>query len=529
MICKSVREGSQVKQKTIKYVGMAHNDAEFEALQKAAKAEIYRLEREESQTVTKPSVNEDMCDNAYLCNVREVARLSTGIYDVFGMAFDRLNLHSLFTKIRYEQLKAVVLARIAKPSSKLQASQLLQKQFQKELSVDQIYQLMNIVASKEPEIKSCIFNATTHQLQKQEIALLFFDVTTLYCESQMADELRGFGYSKDHKANEVQVVLALATTSEGLPVGYSLFPGNTAEITTLIKSLEEWRKTFAIKNVTVVGDRGMMSEKNLAEMEKMQIKYIVAAKLKSFSSTLQNKILERNNEVKTSVEKDALLVQEHKLGTRRLVVSYSEKRADKDRKDRERLIKKIRSKLGVKGKAKTEKLITNKGYQKFVTSEKSGEVTLNLKKIEEEAKWDGLHGVITNDPEMSQKELLTLYRRQWIVEDSFRINKHTLSMRPIYHFKPHRIKAHISVCYLAFTLTRYVQLQVKSFWEGSGMSVDKIRDELNTVQSSILEEKNTGKRYKAPSKISKEAECIYKAMGISLQRYPKRLLSKNTM
>ena len=126
---------------------------------------------------------------------------------------------------------------------------------------------MDAVLEYETEIKTKIFEFSKSLCPNQELDLLFFDVTTLHFESQKADDLRNLGYSKAHKIGEVQVVLALATTSTGLPVGYTLFSGNTAEVDTLLVCLEEWKKTFKIRNVTVIADRAMMSEDNLKKRQ----------------------------------------------------------------------------------------------------------------------------------------------------------------------------------------------------------------------------------------------------------------------
>ncbi len=203
-------------------------------------------------------------------------------------------------------------------------------------------------------------------------------------------------------------------------------------------------------------------------------------------------------------------------------MSFSESRAKKDRVDRERLIKKLKVKLGKKNEANPKKLITNKGYLKFINDKQEGNITLNEDKIAEEALWDGLHGVITSKKNTSTKEILSQYRRLWVIEESFKINKSSLEMRPIYHFKPNRVKAHILICYLAFALSKYAIHQVSAFID-DGISLERMREALLDVQASIMEDELTGKRYKLPSSMSKEAKQIYKSFGISRIRYPQKV------
>ena len=141
-----------------------------------------------------------------------------------------------------------------------------------------------------------------------------------------------------------------------------------------------------------------------------------------------------------------------------------------------------------------------------------GGYIMNEEKIEEDRRWDGLHGVITNDKKSTALDLLTRYRRLWVIEESFRINKHTLSMRPIYHFTPNRIKAHVLICYLAFAITRYAQQKINIFDET--ISIEKMRASLSEIEATIFEDKTTGHFYKVPSAIGKEGAMIYRAMGI---------------
>ena len=531
-ICQSVRDGKKVIQKTIKYYGVAYSEEQRAIFMDQAKKEIARLKTPlaKAEKITySEKVQIDACEGALLGHMVERFRITEGFHAIFGPIFDELNLGPLFTKIRYNQLRDVVIARIAQPSSKLHTAELLTKRFFRPLSENQIYRLMDEVIGLEDAIKLKVFEATNKLTLKQTADLLLFDVTTLYFESQKSDELREFGYSKDHKIGETQVVLALATTTTGAPIGYHLFKGNTAEVSTLLVCLENWKTLFDIKDVIVVADRSMMSEDNLKAMEdaKLKFTYVVAAKLKKMPKKLREAILERKEESQVQFGEETVSVQEHDHEGRRLIVQYSEKRAQKDAKDRERLIEKIRKKLDKSNKTSTRKLVTNNGYLKYLDEEKKGQAVLNEKKIEEESRWDGLHGVITNDKESKALDLLTRYRRLWVIEESFRINKHTLSMRPIYHFTAGRIKAHILICYLAFALTRYAQQKINIF--DDSISIEKIRNSLAAIEVSILEDKTTGLFYKVPSRIEKEAAIIYRAMGVKNPQGPSRYTLKQKM
>ena len=146
------------------------------------------------------------------------------------------------------------------------------------------------------------------------------------------------------------------------------------------------------------------------------------------------------------------------------------------------------------------------------------QLRIDQKKIAQASQWDGLHGVITNLPDMPQAEVLTHYRGLWQVEESFRITKHDVKVRPIDHWTPSRIRAHIAIAFMAFTCVRHLLYRVKLPYQA--LSPVVIRNALLQVQHSILEHQSTHKRYVIPSQISPEAKKIYDLMGLSASTVP---------
>jgi transposase len=347
------------------------------------------------------------------------------------------------------------------------------------------------------------------------VNVLFFDVTTLYFESEQEGDLCRFGFSKDQKTHLTQVVLALATNEEGLPVGYKLFPGNTAETSTLLQAIAEWRQTLHIEQITIVADRAMMNEPNIQLLESSNLKYVIAAKLKLLPKNLRETILARAHEKVFHNEEDTLAIQEHSYKGRRLIISHSAKRARKDAKDRQQILTKLKTKLGKKGS--TKKLITNRGYLAVITEQGTNKVMIDEKKVTAAARWDGLHGIITNMTELTHQEALALYRRLWIIEESFRINKHTLEMRPIYHRVSRRIKAHILMSYISFAACRYVQKRIAMQYKQ--LSIDQIRSILIDVQYSVLKQEETQYAYRLPSKMPMEARRIYAIFNLKRSKH----------
>jgi len=535
-ICESVRQGPTVKQVIVRHVGVAHNEKELEDLKRLGRTLILQIQEErqgpflfspeemlaiEGSAVTvntvnstpSPSLKEEPNKDSIMVDLNDLSeqkRIIEGFHDIFGTLFNNFGFNKVLTKKKSDVLKEVVLARIASPSSKRASQEVLAADFGVDISLDRIYRMMDSLIEKQEEFQKQIFLAT-QSMCFEKVNMTFFDVTTLYFESTEEDELRAFGYSKDQKFHSVQVVIALATTQDGLPIGYKTFPGNTAEVSTLLKCLDEWKAKLPIGDITIVADRAMMSEANLQSLEENNIKYVIAAKLKKLPKTVREEIFIAKKE-EIEFEQESYSLHEHTLpGNRRLIVTYNEKRARKDCRDREKLLEKIEKKIG-SGK-NMKQLISNKGYQKYLKAEGSGQIFLDEEKLKKEEEWDGLHGLITNDHNSSALELLQCYRRLWVIEESFRIQKTDLSIRPIYHFKPERIEAHILLCYLAFSLIRYAERRVEL--QKEKISIQEMRRHLWRTQVSILKDHKTGAMYRMPSKPDQVARKIYQTFGLT--------------
>jgi len=477
-------------------------------------------------------------------DIEEESRVIDGVHEVAGHLYDELQYNTLLPNKRYSNiLKDLVLCRISNPSSKNASSKILRRYYMKDHDLDAIYRTMDHVFSKIDDIQKATFTAT-NSLFSGALEVVLFDVTTLHFESTVKDDLRKFGYSKNFRFNTTQVVLALATNSDGLPIGYELFEGNKAEVKTLIETIANWKSKFAIGNVCFIGDRAMFSEDNLVQLEALGYNYIVAAKLRSLPSVMQDKIMQEDkyiehttseNIVKTAAftyqPEDIRLLEENKANkakitkyqksieqykNRKFVVSHSAKRARKDAKQRQILLDKIEKQLDQT--SNSAKLISNSAIKKFTSNEGKSQSYIDQSKIDLDAKWDGFHGVITNIKETTDggsttnEYIINQYKRLVKIEDCFRVNKTTLKMRPIYHFKPERIQAHIAVCYMAFSVLRQLEYRIKL---QKKLSPALIIEELNSVQSSIFVHKVTKDRYRIPGNFSHEARKIYQAIGVT--------------
>lgn len=543
-VVESSRVGDKVSQRIVRYIGIALDEAE-EAKLRAMAQEF--IERELAQRLNAHSLfavdavrrspgrpKRQTLDavaapaEVRLCDLVEVARRVEGPHEVLGHLFDYLHFDRVLDGRGAAMLRDLVIARVMAPASKRGSAAELEAHYGRSYSLDSLYRLMDSLHERLDALKAIVLEATAG-LVGAAVQMMLFDVTTLYFESVAADELRAFGYSKDQKYHCTQVVLALATDEDGLPIGYELFAGNTAEVNTLIACMQRWQMSLKIDKVSFVADRALCSRANLAALEQAPWPYVVAMPLRRSLKDIEQRMV-LNTALAAPIEVDGELVwtREFDWQGRRLIVSYSSRRAHKDRADRQALIQRLQAKLGKPSapridkrtgeikprKANAARLITNSGYLRYVEQADSGGVfVLDDDKVCTDAAWDGLHAIVTNDRATSAAELLARYRRLWVIEESFRTLKHSLAVRPIYHFKPERIQAHIGLCYLAFALTRHAQQRIKLAQQA--MSVERIRAALHGVQASILEHKRTHAKYRLPSVFGHDAARIYKAFGLT--------------
>jgi transposase len=534
-IVESTRVGDKIRQKIVRYVGIAMDDQEEAKLKDLAVTIIEKLLAERYETApqkdmfTPPTLEElkthfsqktgrrpqkrleDILPPSQvpLDQVVEEARVVEGVHEIAGAVYEQLGYANLLRTPRARQaLQDLVLARLVYPCSKYKTQKILERQFKQPHALNSLYRVMDKVYTQIDTIKQRTF-LSTQSLFPRGVDLMLFDVTTLYFESTEVDDLRKYGYSKDHRFNTTQVVLALATNGDGLPVGYELFEGNKAEVKTLFASIDAWKKLFNIDNVCFVGDRAMFSKENVALLEERKYHYVIAAKLRALPKELQKEVLDITHYQSMTTGDASSRIAEFTYQGQRLIVSYKKTRADKDASDRARILNKITKVIGAQGD--TEKLISNHGVKKYTSTNEAAQTTLDTDKIAADAQWDGLHGIITNIQEAAPLDLLKKYARLWVIEESFRINKHTLQMRPIFHWKPERIKAHIAICYMTFSVLRHLEYRVSLTQK---LSVQTILDELNQVQASIYIHKKTKDRYRVPGVFSNEARKIYKALSL---------------
>jgi transposase len=547
-LVESVRQGKSIRQKLVRHFGYAYSDEEIEGLKKLAlqyKADLEnkslpRLFSRDSFTALLETQSQKCFDDqsplvVNLRDIKEEQRICVGIHQCFGRLFDQIGFgtvikNPLRRKASVRALRDIVMARIVKPASKRSSTHMLEQEYGVHTDLNTIYRMMDYLDDEAIQRTKDLAYQYTKKLLDEKVDIIFYDCITLYFESFIEDELKQNGYSKDGKFNQSQVLLAVMVTQYGMPIGYQLYEGSKFEGHTLNDALQQLHQQYKIGNIIFVADSALLSTDNIASFTQQKQPFIVGARIKNLPQALTEKILN-----KSAYQSLYLNTEDDNDGTTyldmpteqeglRLIVTSSPLRAAKDRHDRDKAIQSLQKRIS--RSPNPTSLLNNFGYKKFVKLKGDAKLEVDEQKIAEAAKWDGLHGIITNISieRASAKELLHYYKGLWQVEETFRLSKHDLRMRPIFHWTQNRIKAHVAICFMALTCIRAMEYIVRLQYKK--MSPAAIRNELMRLQTSILKDQKTGNTYGLPSKATQHAKKIYQIMGLGWNDTPYPLKQK---
>lgn len=445
-------------------------------------------------------------------------------------------------KIQYKLVSCLFLLaldRIMQPQSRLQSWHNQHKWWElEEVELHQLYRALDVAAGCKQKLEDHLFQCQK-TLFGMRVEVVLYDVTTLFFESVQPDEdeegLKDFGYSKDGKSGEVQVVFGLLLNSEGRPIGFEAFRGNTYEGHTLEQVVGDLKKRFEIQRVVVVADRGMLSEANLKRLEDLGYEYIVGYRLKSAKKQIQQQALDpegyqyfgqapasssspsaaqqqESQQNSSSCSSDPSELCRYKQiqleGGRKLLVVYSPQRAKKEKQDRQRLIDKAQQVIE-KGQVKAR---LSRGTMRYVDISTDQKPQLAQQKIEEDEKWDGYYAILSNTKDLSGPAIWQQYRELWKIEQAFRNFKHHMELRPMFVWTTKRIMGHLTVAFLAYVLQKHILLTLEE--QGIHISEQQLRQTLADLQVSTLQIE--GETFLLRSKVSSQARSILKTFGVSI-------------
>ena len=392
--------------------------------------------------------------------------LLNGTQLLLGQVYDSIG----FNRIDDEVLRHLVIARVSQPMSKLATVEYLKSYYDEDVDLNRVYRYMDRLYKSQQELVQQVSVEHTRKILGGRIGLVFYDVSTLYFETDRTDALREPGFSKDGKTAESQVVLGLLVSEGGYPLSYSLFNGSQYEGYTMIPVIDDFRQRFGLgEDLVVVADSGLMNEDNVRLLRSAGYKYIIGARIKNEKKDVKDWILGH-------VKKDGCYIECNHNDGDRLVVGYSEARAKKDAYNRSRGVARLR-KAYSSGRL-TKDQVNRRGYNKFLEISKDVQVSICEDKITEDEKWDGLKGYVTNT-DLDADRVVAQYHELWVVERAFRISKGTLDMRPMFHFTERRIEAHVCICFVAYKV--YKELERITRIVGINMSVDEVLNVARTI------------------------------------------------
>jgi len=320
--------------------------------------------------------------------------------------------------------------------------------------------------------------------------IVFFDTTSIYFQGEGGETLGQLGKSKDKRPGLKQMVVGVVVDGQGRPVCCELWPGNTADVTTLVPVVERLRRRFRIGTVCIVADRGMISKDTIKELESRPgLEYILGVRMRNLKE-VRTKVLSRGgryHEVypRTSAPKapsplrvKEVVLEGDEAETRRYIVCHNASQAEKDAADREAIVASLRDKL----KGGDRQLVGNKGYRKYIKTQ-GKRFSIDENKIKAEGRYDG-KWVLRTNTELCAKEVALKYKQLWMVEQIFRTTKSILETRPIYHKYDSTIRGHVFCSFLALVLK--AELFERLDQRGLTYEWDDIRRDLDALQETEL-------------------------------------------
>ena len=416
-----------------------------------------------------------------------------GIQLVLGKIFDEIGFDKLDDKL----FKDLVLYRLVYPKSKLKTTEYLYRYEQKSYSQDDIYRYMDkLYNSKKEQVQTISFQHTLKVLGGR-ISVVFYDVTTLYFEIDNEDSLRKTGFSKEGKHQNPQIVLGLLVGKEGYPLAYDVFEGNKFEGHTMLPVINTFKSKYNLEQLVIVADSGLLSNQNIIDLQKGFYEFILGARIKNETKNIIKKIhaLKLKNGQSEVLQK----------GDLKLIITYSDKRAKKDKHNREKGLKRLEKRI--KSGKLTKANINNRGYNKYLKLDGEVTVVVDQNKFKADAKWDGLKGYITN-AKLSKEEILENYSHLWKIEKAFRIAKTDLKIRPIFHRKQKRIEAHICLTFTAYKIYKELERQLKI--KKSNLSAEKVIEILQSIYQIEVNNPNNQQKIKKVILLSKEHKLLSK-------------------
>jgi transposase len=453
-------------------------------------------------------------------SIQELGRYNYGYYQLFSKVLSYYNLDGLFARVARKQhlsfsltnaVMLMLLERLQQPCSKRQNFYNQQEY----LGIEQaelhwLYRSLDYLADNSLQVQQCIYQPS-RDLFNQQLDVVFYDVTTFYFDSDVETEggLRQKGFSKDGKIGNTQILFGLLIDIHKQPIGYRIYKGDSFEGHTFEQALNQLRHQYRIKNIVVVADRGMLSRKNLELTRNNGYEFIIGERLKTLPENIKTQLLNLDNYDKTwtyNEHQEPIVIRYCTIPyqDRTIICTYSQKRADKDRYDREDRLQTASLLL------RQPSTLKRKAQHYFLAADSQQQYHIDQQKVKDNERYDGFLAISTNASELSTEMVLDNYRHLYQIEHSFRTFKSHIETRPMFHWTDKRIEGHICLCYIAYTLLTHVQNKLLK--SGIRLSEKQIRKALDSMQVSHI--KNNDNYFYLRSANGPNVDAIINRMGL---------------
>ena len=398
------------------------------------------------------------------------------------------------------------------------------------LTVDQLYRALDFLVVWADEIERDVFLRAA-DLLRLDVDLIFYDTTTAYFEIDQPDEdaeqfagklyapLRQRGHSKEGRDADPQVIIALAVTRDGMPVRSWVLPGNTADVATVARikqDLHAWRPGRCL----FVGDAGMYSAANLVELSRGLGRYVLAVPMRRVQD-VEAEVLTRPGRYRKVA--DNLEVKEVWVGDgkrrKRYVLCFNPAEAERQRQHRLQVLVELDAELTALDKRDADhpkaacELMASKRYARYLSPDWRGRPRMDAAKVKAAEKFDGKFVVITNDDTLSAEDVALAYKAGAMIESCFRRMKQTgLQVRPMFHWTPRRIEAHVKLCVLALQMQRAAEIRTALPWARVAHALAALK---------AVRYGSDGRTIVQRTKIGSELGDMLKKLGVPI---PKQLL-----
>jgi hypothetical protein len=345
-----------------------------------------------------------------------------------------------------------------------------------------------------------------------DLEMVFFDTTALYFEGEGGEELGQYGHSKDHRPDELQMVVGAVLDGDGRPICCELWPGNTTDVTTLIPIVDRLWRRFHIRQICIVADRGMISQGTVDDLEQQGWPYILGARMRKPNEVRAQVLADRGRfrvvrgPRHKSSDPAPLKVKDVHIEDRRYVVCVNPEEVAADQAKRAAIVAALQEQLRQGDKA----LVGNKGYRRYLKVEGEGHFAIDEAKLQEEARYDGTWVLRTNT-ELPAAAVALQYKKLWLVEQWFRSCKSLLATRPIYHQRDETIRGHVFCSFLALVLRQELQARLRA--RGRNVEWADVLRDLERVQ--YVEIEHQARRFRLRSQLQGTAGWALQAAGVA--------------